>query len=163
MGLPPHPTQPSTLFPPGFDNMFRASATALALLLVATTCANTQSTGAASWPPANIKLCYVNFLDVDDLGYSFSFNAARLKIHDNIKTMFPNSTVQSVIAPNAFIMSLDQQKAMLRKHVQRGCHVVVSDAEPLLHKGNYSEVSAMYPNVTFFTNTQPDRELFRGD
>lgn len=109
----------------------------------------------ATATPPRVTLCYLYFGTISDLGWSFTYNQGRLKIHDILTAEFPNTTIESVSVQNVFAVS---NKRHLISGVIDGsrCNVVLTNNDQLLGgKSENDYFASKYPSVFFVLLGEP--------
>ena len=83
---------------------------------------------AAACSAATLKICVLEFANVDDLGWTFSVNVGRLTTKTRLEAMFSGLTVDTLAFPNCqFAYPTPAAKAgLLQTLMNEKCNVVIS-------------------------------------
>jgi basic membrane lipoprotein Med (substrate-binding protein (PBP1-ABC) superfamily)/class 3 adenylate cyclase len=89
------------------------------------------------------------FGTIGDQGWTFTYNMARLRIHDVLSAEFPSVMFESEATQNVFFLSHDDHRTVVLGYLQQhGCNVLLANNEFLL-RGDDDFYAAEYPNVSF--------------
>jgi basic membrane lipoprotein Med (substrate-binding protein (PBP1-ABC) superfamily)/class 3 adenylate cyclase len=96
--------------------------------------------------PASMKLCYLYFGTIEDLGWTFSFNQGRLAAHTELAAMFPGTRFESIFRESVFFSS--DRSLIVNDFIKEGCRVIFSNNALLLDSQD-DYFTARFPNVSF--------------
>ena len=100
-------------------------------------------------PLTSLKMCYLNWGFVSDLGYSFSFNIARLNVETALQQKYPAIPISSVAVQNvAYGLTDDQQTALVASFISSGCNIIVG-ADPLVFGSKWETFVVNFTNVSW--------------
>jgi basic membrane lipoprotein Med (substrate-binding protein (PBP1-ABC) superfamily) len=134
----------------GFLSGFVAllSAAVIVLLSCAPLTATARFTAPLGMSNQTVRLCFLYFGAITDLGWTYSYNAGRLMVHDALTTRYPNATFHSTYTENVFGMSSEAKHTTIMRYVSSGCDVILSNSATLMN-GADDVFAAAYPNVSF--------------
>ena len=100
-------------------------------------------------PLTSLKLAFLNWGFVSDLGYSFSFNSARLAVEEDLKVKYPSTPFTFVSVQNvAYGISTDEQTALVQSFISDGFHCIIG-ADPIVFGDKFEDFILNFTNVTF--------------
>ncbi|CUI14941.1 bacterial-type basic membrane lipoprotein, putative [Bodo saltans] len=149
--------------------------TSVVLALISTTIFHFPTPVSAFVTPLNstqqtVHLCYLYFGVITDLGWTYSYNAGRLNVHDTLSLQYPNTTFKSTFTENMVTMTSDEMHDVIVGYVTSGCDIILSN-NAMLMNGEDDVFAASYPNVSFILldeyrmtdYTYPNRIYIAGD
>jgi class 3 adenylate cyclase/basic membrane lipoprotein Med (substrate-binding protein (PBP1-ABC) superfamily) len=98
-----------------------------------------------------LRLCYFYFGTIDDLGWTFTYNAGRVATHEKLVKLYPDLEIESVYEPNVFF-GIENKTQLLLDYIATGCNVILTNNELLLgfdQPATDDWAARTYPNVTF--------------
>jgi class 3 adenylate cyclase/basic membrane lipoprotein Med (substrate-binding protein (PBP1-ABC) superfamily) len=105
---------------------------------------------------SSVKMCFLMFANVDDLGWSFSVNVGRLRAKNRLEALHPGTKFDTLTLPNMGFAypTVEDKEAAWRFLVHEQCNVIVSigccylEAMPQ-NRTLIEQRAAAYPNITF--------------
>jgi class 3 adenylate cyclase/basic membrane lipoprotein Med (substrate-binding protein (PBP1-ABC) superfamily) len=98
-----------------------------------------------------LRLCYFYFGTIDDLGWTFTYNAGRVATHEKLVRLYPDLEIESVYEPNVFF-GIENKTQLLLDYIATGCNVILTNNEFLLgfnQPATDDWAARTYTNVTF--------------
>jgi class 3 adenylate cyclase/basic membrane lipoprotein Med (substrate-binding protein (PBP1-ABC) superfamily) len=145
------------------SNKARRMSSSLALQVIGLTVFLSLSCHCASV----VRLCYLYFGTIDDLGWTFSFNQGRLNAHSELSAMYPSLTFESLYEEAVGFVAVNRSRFAMN-FIQKGCRVIFTNNEILLDSQD-DTFAASYPNVSFvllndqrYYNTQYRNRIYTG-
>jgi basic membrane lipoprotein Med (substrate-binding protein (PBP1-ABC) superfamily) len=96
-----------------------------------------------------VKLCFLYFGPLSDLGWTFTYNVARLDAHTALTARYKRKNItfdSRFYYPNAFRLYPNKTNHTIQM-IQEGCRIILSNNRALL--GDDDKISKLYPNVSF--------------
>jgi class 3 adenylate cyclase/basic membrane lipoprotein Med (substrate-binding protein (PBP1-ABC) superfamily) len=114
---------------------------------------------AASIPTADalaftkLRLCYFYFGTIDDLGWTFTYNAGRVATHEALLAAYPTVEIESVFEADVNFTPRDRG-TIVNQYISSGCHVLLTNNDRLFDD---DWAARAYPNVSFvlLNNARP--------
>ena len=95
--------------------------------------------------------CWFLFGGVNDIGYSHANNLARLDIHRQLRTKYPNHTIESVAFPGTFFLTDEDREQLINQSLME-CDLIIATSDGLLNN-RHLEYAANFPNVSLVLAT----------
>jgi basic membrane lipoprotein Med (substrate-binding protein (PBP1-ABC) superfamily) len=135
--------------------MLRLAALTLAALTIASVTV-VQVDATPNPYASSVKMCFLMFANVDDLGWSFSVNVGRLRAKSRLEALYPATTFDTQTIPNmgfAYPTVADKEAAW-QFLMNEQCNVIVSIGCCYLEAVVWNRTlieqrAAAYPNITF--------------